>query len=442
MMQLNNPHFSWRKVFTLSAGFLLALSVSTACKKRENTLGSGALTPESLLASGATDTFSLRTYTVLDSTVVSDDPASSLYALLGATNDNRTGLFNASFYSQFTYGTLPDVDEATSIIVDSVVLGLEYRGYYGSLDPMTFEIYQLDEAMSFDSSYYASSELETIPGNLIDPAYATQTPDPSGVTVVGGDTIETQLRLHLTQQFGTDFMEDMRTGNSGFASVTDFQTQYFKGLYVKVTNPNPPSGTGSVLYFRLDDSKLTFYFHLDSATNPQYEFDLTPKNCAKFNHVNIDNSAAVDQVIADTVSGANEFYAQAFRSRAVVEFDGISQIPKNSIIHNALLVLPISFQTYSPFYPSANLSVSIHISDTDDNYYSVQNADASYNSTLKRYVIDLRAYVQAVVSGETINSGIYLAPKFYVSSAERIIFNGPNTTNRDKPKLIVSYTEY
>ena len=34
------------------------------------------------------------------------------------------------------------------------------------------------------------------------------------------------------------------------------------------------------------------------------------------------------------------------------------------------------------------------------------------------------------------------SPRFFINSAERVIFNGPNTINKSKPKLVVTYTEF
>jgi hypothetical protein len=68
---------------------------------------------------------------------------------------------------------------------------------------------------------------------------------------------------------------------------------------------------------------------------------------------------------------------------------------------------------------------------------------ASYNSTRKSYTFDLRDYFQDIVAGKAENRGIYLNTTFYFSSsADRIVFNGPQTTNKLKPKLVIKYTEF
>jgi hypothetical protein len=40
------------------------------------------------------------------------------------------------------------------------------------------------------------------------------------------------------------------------------------------------------------------------------------------------------------------------------------------------------------------------------------------------------------------NTGIVVSPLFFRNSAERIVFNGVETNNKKKPKLVVTYTTY
>jgi hypothetical protein len=65
-----------------------------------------------------------------------------------------------------------------------------------------------------------------------------------------------------------------------------------------------------------------------------------------------------------------------------------------------------------------------------------------YSDVKKLFFMDIRDYVQSIVAGDLENNGLVISPRFFINSAERIVFNGLNTTNKVKPKLILTYTTY
>lgn len=440
MIQQQNNWTSWRKGFTLSATFLLALLVAVGCKKETNTIGLGALDPDALLNSGGVDTFQLTTFTVAEDTMPTDNQT---FGILGAYHDPKMGTFNASFYAQFHLSNTISFDQADVPIVDSVVLSLRYRGYYGELDPQTFEVYELDDTMDVDRTYYKHDVEALKPANLVLPSSATQTPNPSDSVYVGSTKKPAQLRLRLDPAIlGNTLMTDAVSGNSAFTDDALFE-DYMKGLHVKVSNANPAVGKGGVFYFNLEDnnSKVTIYYHLQADTDvTPYELVLEVEDdCADFNHVEIDNSGyPVANVLSNPINGQTQYYAQSFQSRAKVEFPTLNNLSKKAVIHDALLVIPIAHQTLSSFYPSNQLSVGY---ETDEGKI-VGFKVIAYDDSKKSYIIDVRNYLQDIISGDAVNRGVFLYPTFFSSTAERIVFNGPNTSNKEKPKLIVKYTEY
>jgi hypothetical protein len=66
----------------------------------------------------------------------------------------------------------------------------------------------------------------------------------------------------------------------------------------------------------------------------------------------------------------------------------------------------------------------------------------SYDATKKAFVIDLRTWVQAVLTDQVENTELILSPVLFITSGDRIIFNGPNTSNKAKPKFSLIYTEF
>jgi hypothetical protein len=320
------------------------------------------------------------------------------------------------------------------------MLGLEYDGYYGDFSPITLEVSELTESMSEDSTYYAFSTLGVSSTNLIEPGYETVTPNPGGVTVIGTDTVDTQLRIRLKNSLATYLINEASTGTA-FASNETF-LEFFKGIRVRVTNGPQPSGKGGIYYFNINDplSKLTIYYTQD-ATPKRYDL-LINQYCVDFNHVDIDNTGKpVQTVINDTVSGMKEFYAQAFKSRAVVQIPGLSNLPKKALIHKAELYLPVQYQTGTMYDPGFEISVATR-PDSDPDALASLGITGTFIDYKKYYKVDLRAYVQSIATGLIDNKELIFSPRYFITSADRIIFNGPNTTNKKKPQLIVTYTEY
>lgn len=434
-MNFSYPN-SWRKVFGLSATFLITLLVVVACKKKESTLGNDVLDPNSLLNSTQVDTFQLTTFTIAEDSLISDNPA---YAVLGSYNDPKFGKVEASFYTQVVLSGLnPNFGDISAITVDSLVLGLEYADYYGELSPQTVEVYQLTEKLDVDSTYYSFQDKAHSSTNLVVPGYETFTPTPNGETIIGEDTVDAQLRIRLNNSLATQLINESASGGTNYSSIDNF-TSYFKGLYVKVNNGSQLSGKGAVFYFNLNDplSKMTIYY---TQAGVQKTFDfLINSECADFNHVDIDNSGKpVQNVINDTISGQTEFYAQAFKSRAIVKIPGLKNLPKKCVIHKAELILPVQYQTATKYSPSDEISVSVRI----DNILSGIGVFGFYDNYTKSYTVDCRDYVQALVTGQISTTELILSPRFFITSAERIIFNGPSTINKKKPQIVVTYTQY
>ncbi len=430
----------WRKGLFLSATFLFSIFLFFACKKKENLLGNNVIDQNQLLSSAGVDTFSLRTFNYFDDSIISDNAA---FGLLGSYVDPVFGRYNAEIYTQFRLeGLNPDFGDINTIVVDSFVLAMKYVNIYGTSGPQTFEVYELGTDLHLDSTYYSFT---TIPHanmvNLIQPGKETVEVDPNAITVVGNDTLSSQLRLHLSTSKGKSLLIEAMSGSNTFATNEDFLT-YFKGLHIRTNNIGQSSGDGAVGYFSLNDpaSKLILYY-TQGGEQKTFSF-LINSSCADFNHVDIDNTmTAVETVNNDTISGQVQFYAQSYGSRAVVQIPGISNIPSTAVIHSAVLELPVAYQTGNAFSPGFDISVATRLVEGSTDLYSV-NTTGTFSSATKSFRMDLRAYVQAIVNKEVPNSGLILSPLLHSTSADRIVFNGPNTTNKSKPKISILYTDF
>lgn len=433
-MNYNNIEW-WRKGFVLSATFLLLLLVTTtSCKKDKKLLGGNAIDQNELLNSGGVDTFSLTTYTISEDSILSDNP---VRALLGTYNDPEFGSVDAGFYTQLKLsGLSPNFGDLGTIVVDSFILALEYDGSYGNATDLTLEIFEVDEQMYIDSSYYSHEDLAVQSENWINPGSETQTIDPNELTVVGDDTLNPQLRIPLKPSIGKQILDDSQVFTADYADNNLFSANYLKGLYVKTTGTIPASGSGIVAHFDLISqfSKLTIYYTQDGV---QKFFDLNINaDCADYNRVTVDNSGKnVENVIAIPSLGQVEFYAQAFKSRAVVGLPTLKDLPKNIVVHTAVLHLPVQYQTGSSYTPGTSISA---LTKSALEFINL----GEYSSSSKEYTVDLRQYVQAYAAGDVDESELLISPSSFTSSTDRIIFNGQNTTNKAKPKLVITYTEF
>ncbi len=424
------------------SALLLLLLFTSACTKKDTGLGKDIIDPNALLNGITTDTFELITYSILED---STETKNASNVLLGSYIDPKFGKVDASVYTELRLpGLNPSFGNPDLIVIDSFVLALEYVGYYGDLSAQTFEVYPLTDSLqnASDVKYYQFSTVATGSTNWVAAGQETITPDPINDAVVAGAEVDPQLRIHLDTNRAWDFINEATTNAATFASNAAFQN-YFKGLKIAVNNPNQTTGKGAILYLDINNnpaSKMTIYFRLDGVKKT-YDFTINT-NCADFTHIDHEQAnTPVAALLADSILGQKAFYAQANKVRAMVKIPGLDQLPDNIIIHRADLSLPVQFQTGYRYKPGSRITAASKLSASDVFYTSLGIAGL-YSDVTKQYDLDIRAYLQSLVNGKLENTGIVVSPLFFRNSAERIVFNGVETTNKKKPKLVVTYTTY
>lgn len=448
-----------RKV-QLSATFFALIMLFGACQKEESEIGSD-IQGEGLAVS-TTDTFALVTYPELIDSMESDETSINL---LGAYNDPIFGGVNCGFVTQIVpEATTQSFPSLVDLTMDSVVLSLRFAAinYYANLDDITVEVYEIDDVLQRDDQvYYTFDTPTTIGPNLVLAGAETLTPDFVKSVVVGTDTLSPQLRIHLDPSVGLDLVADSQAGLMG----ENFATTTFKGLYVKVTvddgapNFGLGAGEGTVLYFALEDllSKMTIYYHDGSDVYGNFDFFIN-STCARYNLINYDRSATeIQTALDDPTLGQDAFYTQGGAIRAVVKLPSITDFYTNAegdydpkIINKAVLILPVQdFQT-DPFDPSTSLFIARIVDDklsTFTNDYgfgsSLSGNTVTYNEDSKEFRFTMTREIQAILNGDFANVGYRIyAPAFFASTVERIIFNGPNSDLKDRPRLEITYTDY
>ena len=141
----------WRKSFLIIC-FSLTLIISFSSCTDEDEVGLTILPTADPLNTVFNDTATVNTRLMLEDSLRSDELT---IQLLGSDVSTDFGLSTASVYSQVNLEGTPSF--GFQPVADSLVLILSYSGYYGDTTGIqTVNVYQLDEDMYIDSSYYSN----------------------------------------------------------------------------------------------------------------------------------------------------------------------------------------------------------------------------------------------------------------------------------------------
>jgi hypothetical protein len=448
---------SQRKVFKLSATFFIAIlsaTTLTSCKKDPSNIGDGL--EDGSLNLMKTDTFTVVTYSEEVDSIETDETAVNL---LGSYVDPDFGKVDCGIVAQLRLSSnnplLKDSSDAV-MVVDSVVLSLRYTSinYYANLQPMTFEVYKITNILARDDQEYYAFNSPTITGtNLVESGSATITPDIVSKPVVGTDVLPAHLRIHLDPAFG---MELINASDNGDLYDDAAFTSYLKGLYIKVDGSSLTPGTGTVLYFVLENSvsNMTLYFHdQGDGVQEEYTFEFNSSG-ARYNDIKFDRSGThVQQVLDDPSNGKEAFYVQGSAIRGVIEFPHIMDFNYDSlgnwdpkIINKAVLVLPVQDFGADVFHPSKSLLIA-KIVDSKLSELTMDagsgSATVSYDDVNKEFRFLVTREIAGMLNGTRSLLGYRIySTSFFGSTIERIVFNGSETTLKEKPRLEVTYSNY
>ncbi len=442
-----------RKVLQLSATFFALTLIVSACKKKETDIGDGL--NENGLNVITSDTFSILTYSEEFEDLESDETSINM---LGAYNDPVFGGVECGFVTQFIPEALTqDFPDLADLTVDSVVLSCVYSSinYYANLDEVTVEVFEINDALQRDDEdYFTTTEPTLIGSNLVLAGSETIRPDVIKTVVVGEDTLAPQFRIRLDPSVGVDLVTDSKNGLMG----ENFQTETFKGLYVKANMPGLLEGQGTVLYFALENplSKMTLYYKNATGEQGNFDFNINSR-AARYNKVSFDREGTdVMEVLNDQSKGEEAFYLQGSAVRAVIEFPYIKDFYTNAdgvyqpkVINRATLYLPIQDFQGDPFNPSSRLFMAREVDEkistftADYGGTSVSGSTVVYDIEDREFQFEVTREIQAILNGEVVDKSYRVySPSFFASTIERVIFNGSKTELKDKPRLEITYTEY
>lgn len=427
--------------------------IVSACKKPDEDLGLDLLPGDPL---GITiDTSLLRVYTVEDTAVRTNGLS---VQLLGSYLDPQFGSVKAGLITQLrlSANNIGDNVDPAGLVADSLVLGLAFNGAnyaYGNLDPQVFQVFELSESLSLDSSYTTYRTPQVQGGDLVADRGGRITPQPLSEPNIGGVELPPQLRIRLSQELAERFLDAF--GSSNLANNDTFLS-YFKGLYVAVDNGGQNPYEGGILYFNLTSSasKATLYYRdLNDQPDLQRSLDfLINSNCVRYTVVEHDHAAAVDgalpTALADTITEASTAYVQSMGgTRTVVRMPGLMEhAGADRVLAKAELIVPVNGSFYPYYLPPAQLFLFREDTSGQDVFLPDQLAgigaiDGAYRIQERAYRFNITRYVQRVLNGTYPNRGVEIVPGSGGVSANRVILNTPGVAD-DPMRLRLTFTTY
>lgn len=368
-------------------GVIVSLLISfTACETEPSEVGIG-LQPGSDKIILATDSLSVFTRTVRDSSVATDERSLSL---LGSYVDNDFGQTDASFISQLLLST-GNVSEDATIDVDSMALVLNYDSYFGdTLAEIQFNLYQiLDTDFNLDSTYYSDYNVNS---NLRTLGTFSFSPRPSNDTITFTISDSEFLSIFSNNEIYSD--------NEIFLNAV-------KGLYFEII----PSGTpgGCISYFDLlsDDSRMIMYYN----NSETYDF-LINNNSVRINLFDHDYSNAAPEIQAainnQTENQEYAFIQSAAGLKTELRIEDTDKL--NAILEKGINRAQLQVTVASDYFNSSDIpeQLTLVYKNNEGLYefltdYKVSSShfDGEYNED-GSYTFNIPLYLQDLLNGNLI----------------------------------------
>lgn len=431
-----------KNIIKTSLLLLLSSFLIISCESDEQ-LGLNIQPPSDLLDVEHIDSIAIVAFSDIEDSLRTDETSRNL---AGYYVDPEFGSVYASFCTQIRLSE-EDVDFGNNVIIDSVVLSMEYYDIYGNNktnNKTTFSVYQLADQLLIDSAYYSDMPFNT--GQLL--GSKSFIPAPNDSVPVGNDIKKAQVRIQLNKNLGKDFVD---ASNMGLLLDNTTFEEFFHGICVI---PSTNISGGSLISFDMLSSAscLTIYYRNDTDTL-DYVFEVNSA-CARygyFNHFGFTgaNSSFLQQLGGDTAMGQDKLFLQPMGgSRIFIQFPNIENMNALStiVINKATLYIPVDQNDFTESTYERPITLTLakldengDLSFLPDQIYSEATFGGTYNSDLKAYTFRLTRYIQDLITGNDENYGLYLMVSGSSVRGNRVVLNGPNHFSSNM-KLDIAYT--
>jgi hypothetical protein len=437
-----------RKVMKpLSAKFLSGVAIATtvllsSCKKDTSDIGLDLLQGDQLHGM-FTDTLTVISHTRKVDSVKTSKTAS---IICGNYYDPVFGVTNASFYSElYPEKTGTSVDFGPDPQIDSIVLSLAYKGYYGRPAPLTFKVFQVTQRMYADSSYNSDTSLTY--NSLFPLANVTLEPNTIDSVHADGLTYPPQLRMDKVLLSGL-------LNESIYTTLDDF-LDIFSGILV-TASPTSLSGNRALYYFNPSDArtKVTLYYHDASTPSTQVKFAyLMGGSSQRFNHFDHDYTLAPNitaQVNSPEFIQEDLVYAQGLAGLQVkLSIPYLMQLKAGGdiAINKAELVVKADPGTIDNFFTPPTQLVVVAL-DSVGNYTTTPDllegqsySGGTYDASAKAYRFNIGRYLQGVLNGSITDRGLMIIVSGGAIFANRVVLGGGGPNSAYRMKLNIIYTK-
>lgn len=434
----------------------LALVVSlfvTGCRKPDEDLGLDLLPGEPLGV--VIDTIELRAFTFADTSVRTSGLSSQL---LGSYLDPQFGSVKAGLIAQLrlSANNIGNNIDTSGLVADSLVLALAFNGVnygYGNFDPQVFQVFEVNEVLSLDSTYRSDRHPQHLATDLVADGRGRITPKPLAGAVVGDDTLAPQLRIPLSSELAERFLNAF--GTDDLLNSDEFLS-FFKGIYVTTDNVGQLPFQGGILYFDLTAaaSKATLYYrNLNDQPDLGRTLDFPiNSNSVRYSVVEHDPTRATDptlgMALSDTVSPALRVHVQTLGgTRTAVRMPSLLDLASTErVLAKAELIVPLAGSYYPYYPPPATLFLFRKDSTGADVFLPDQLAgigaiDGNFRNAEREYRFNITRYVQRLLNGTYQNTGFEIVPGSGGVTANRVVLSGP-AAPQDPMRLRLTFTTY
>jgi hypothetical protein len=455
--KLNLAQLKSFKLAVLTSFFVLFIILISlpACKKDPYTLGLSLLPPTDTLSVNTIDTATIVAYSLAQDSIRTDENKTNI---LGSIVDPVFGKTTASFCTQIRLSS-EGVDFGVNPVLDSVVLMLRYSSIYGNSDALqNVKVYELNETITVDSTYYSNHNIQYYNTLLADYTFRPNIKD--SVKIYGSKVLP-HLRINLSKQtnyFGNKILyapKEILQKNTKFVD-------FINGLYLQSTAVNYD---GSLISFNMSSplTKMVIYFHSqDTSGNVRdslnYDF-LINELCSRINTFDHNQYADAspefkNQVLNhDTAQGKNKLFLQGLSGvRIKFRMPFIKNFGDKFALNAAMLVLK-NFETDTTLAPPPQLTLVQEdsvgkLSSVIDQSEGSAYFGGTYTVKDRSYHFRITRHIQKILQGEIKNNDLFLMvnnPVSTVLTPNRMIGTGskPDSPgeNADRFQLQLIYTK-
>ncbi len=399
------------------------------------------------------DTLELQAWSEFEDSI----PTSRLSAfLLGSVYDPIFGKTSAGIYTQLLLSA-NSVSFGTNPVVDSFILVMPYKGYYGDTNVIqNVSVYELNQGITRDSTYFSNRKIDYIPTPLTsNPTGFSFAPRPTTWLTINSANVAPQLRIPLSNSYATSKIL-VKSGQTELSDNSNF-ISYLKGLYIKTSPVFSQGGNYSHFEFSEGYSKAILYYHNDSDTT-SFEFSIRNDSACfvGYNHGYkvADNDFKKELINKDTNMGKQILYvAPGGGVRTVIKFPNLKNFIStgNILINEAELVIP-AYQSDAGIYTVPEKLSLARLGSDGLVYFLIDNTNPGgdditfggyYDSTKKEYRFRIKGYIQQLLNGLIEDKGLYLRVSGSSVKGNRLLINGTlktNPDNRNRIRLRLTYT--